>query len=186
MIGNDIIDIAETKKTSNWQRPRFLDKLFTLQEQQIINNSDNSFLMVWKMWSMKEAAYKLYTQLYPSRFYKPKAFECDIKNSKVTFKNFECFVKTKMTSEYIMSEASLEDNKMTSKIMSFNYNNTEKQSQILKSQILKTISKVYHTQKDNLIFYKNNLGVPIVSFNSKHMNVSLTHHGNYGAYAISN
>jgi len=76
MIGNDIVDIAEARQRSNWQRPRFLDKLFTLQEQQLIQNSDNSFLMVWRLWSMKESAYKLYTQLHPSRFYNPKQFEC--------------------------------------------------------------------------------------------------------------
>ena len=63
MIGTDIIDIVEAKKTSNWERPRFLEKLFTSNEQQLIHNSENKFVMVWRLWSMKEAAYKLYIQL---------------------------------------------------------------------------------------------------------------------------
>ena len=33
MVGNDIVDLAEAKKASNWQRPRFLEKLFTPNEQ---------------------------------------------------------------------------------------------------------------------------------------------------------
>ena len=44
MIGNDIVDIAEAKKDSNWQRSRFLDKLFTSKEQQLVHQSKNSFL----------------------------------------------------------------------------------------------------------------------------------------------
>ena len=46
MIGNDIVDITEAKQKSNWQRPRFLDKLFTVQEQQLIQNAHDPFLKV--------------------------------------------------------------------------------------------------------------------------------------------
>ena len=49
MIGIDIIDIAEAKRTSNWERPRFLEKLFTLNEQQLIYASKNPFIMVWRL-----------------------------------------------------------------------------------------------------------------------------------------
>jgi phosphopantetheinyl transferase (holo-ACP synthase) len=185
MIGNDIIDIAEAKLKSNWQRPRFLDKLFTLKEQQFIINSDNSFVMVWRLWSMKEAAYKLYIQLYPNRFYNPKGFQCDIEKSKVRYKDFECFVNTEITSKYIVSEARLQESGMTSKPLFFNHSDTQKQSKVLKSEILKLISGKYQTQKENLSFHKNEFGVPMVKFNSEYINVSLSHHGNYGVYAIS-
>jgi phosphopantetheine--protein transferase-like protein len=186
MIGNDIVDIAEAKLKSNWQRPRFLDKLFTLKEQQYIQSSDNSFVMVWKLWSMKEAAYKLYTQLQPSRFYNPKAFECDLENSKVSYKNFECFVKTEITSKYIVSEACLKEIGMTSKALFFNHTDTLKQSKVLKSKIIKLITDKYQTQRENLSFHKNEFGIPMVKFNSEYINVSLSHHGNYGVFAISN
>jgi len=186
MLGNDIVDIAETKKHSNWQRPRFLEKLFTPLEQCFIENSDNSFQKVWHLWSMKEAAYKLYIQIYPNRFYNPKAFECDIENSKVRFKDFHCYVKTKITSKYIVSEARLKDDKMISEPLFFNHTNTKKQSDVLKSQILKQISKKYNIKKDTLKFNKNRFGVPTVKYNSKHIHISLSHHGNYGVFAISN
>ncbi|WP_400075622.1 4'-phosphopantetheinyl transferase superfamily protein [Winogradskyella sp. R77965] len=187
MIGNDIVDITEAKLKSNWQRPRFLDKLFTEKEQYIILNSVDSFLMVWKLWSMKEAAYKLYTQLHPSRFYNPKAFECTVEENlgRVTFQNFRCFVKTKTTSSFIMSEASFEDVEMTSISMVFNHFDVKKHSEILKSEILTLISNMYDIQKQSLSFHKNEIGVPTVHFNSKCINVSLAHHGNYGAFAIS-
>ena len=36
MIGNDVIDLALAKIESNWQRSRFLAKIFTKKEQEII------------------------------------------------------------------------------------------------------------------------------------------------------
>ncbi|MDT0294261.1 4'-phosphopantetheinyl transferase superfamily protein [Mesonia ostreae] len=58
MIGNDVVDLHMTKQESNWQRPRFLEKIFTKGEQaKIISDKDPNFL-VWLFWSMKESAYK--------------------------------------------------------------------------------------------------------------------------------
>ena len=72
MIGNDIIDLSLAKTQSNWQRKGFLEKLFSNDEQQLILEASNSFEMVWRLWSMKEAAYKIYTQHNEIRFFAPK------------------------------------------------------------------------------------------------------------------
>ena len=34
--------------------------------------------MVWLLWSMKEAAYKCYTQQHKKRFFAPQKFECHL------------------------------------------------------------------------------------------------------------
>ena len=60
MIGNDIIDLDLTKIQSNWQRPKFLEKIFTLKERNFIQKAEDPELEVWKLWSRKEAAYKIY------------------------------------------------------------------------------------------------------------------------------
>jgi len=187
MIGNDIVDIAEAKLKSNWQRPRFLDKLFTLKEQLIIKNSGNSFYMVWRLWSMKEAAYKLYTQLNPSRFYNPKAFECKIEdtNGIVSYKGFSCYIKTKITSNYILSEARLKENRMTSELTSFDSMDSKYQSESLKINLIDRLSKTYNISTSKLKFSKSNFGIPTVNINSKTINVSLSHHGNFGAFAFT-
>ena len=41
MIGNDLVDLKVASVESNWKRPRFLDKVFTIEEQQLIMNSKN-------------------------------------------------------------------------------------------------------------------------------------------------
>ena len=139
MVGNDIVDIAKVTKDSDWQRPRFLDKLFTLKEQHIIYTSNNPSFMVWQLWSMKEAAYKLYTQINPSRFYNPKGFECEIRDKRgfVTFKTFRCYVETKVTPDYIISEARLEIKSMTSKVIKFKSSEPKSQSEVIRKETLK-------------------------------------------------
>lgn len=189
MIGNDIIDIAEARQKSNWQRPRFLKKLFTLREQQIIHKSENHFLMVWRLWSMKESAYKLYTQLQPSRFYNPKHFECEIDDleGKVRYKDFMCYVKTNITSQYILSEARLGINKIVSECIKMKSNIPKNQSNTIKTQLLSAIAQQFNIMKEDLRISKSNFGIPSVYQNSKKLNIgiSISHHGNYGAYAIS-
>lgn len=86
MIGNDIIDLALSRKESNWQRKGFIEKLFTADEQQLIKKYDEPEIMVWLLWSMKEAAYKIYNRQTKIREFSPKKLVCfiealDINNS---------------------------------------------------------------------------------------------------------
>jgi phosphopantetheinyl transferase (holo-ACP synthase) len=180
MVGNDIVDLNEARNASNWERPRFLKKLFSEAEQLCIKTSDNPFVMVWRLWSMKEASYKLYTQLKPSRFYNPKAFQCEIEGNKgiVRFKDFKCYLETKITLNYIISEARLEPNNLTSTIVQFNSTKHKTQSEILKSELLDGFGNDYHIKK-------NQFNIPVLSNGKNNYNISLTHHGNYGAYAIA-
>lgn len=76
MIGNDIVDLALAKKESNWQRKGFLNKIFTQKEQLLITNADNPEIMVWNLWTRKEAAYKIYNRQTIIRGYFPLQLEC--------------------------------------------------------------------------------------------------------------
>ena len=164
MVGNDIVDLREANRTSNWQRPRYLEKLFTFREQQLIHNATNSFSMVWRLWSMKESAYKLYTQL--------------------KFKDFECNVKTQITSRYIISEARFIDSEMTSKIIELKGKRPKSHSNILKEALLIQLSKLHQLSKENFKFQKSELNIPVVICNSVKIQVSISHHGCFGTYAI--
>ena len=76
MIGNDIVDLALAKKESNWRRKGFLDKIFTQKEQFLIVNAENQDVMVWNLWTRKEAAYKIYNRQTNIRGYFPLQLEC--------------------------------------------------------------------------------------------------------------
>lgn len=108
MIGNDIVDLALAKIQSNWKRDGYLDKIFTLQEQISIQNSVNQEIEIWKLWSRKEAAYKIWNRQTGIRKYNPIAFEClDFDNNlgKVVFKNQIYYTKTEINSEFIYTIA---------------------------------------------------------------------------------
>jgi phosphopantetheinyl transferase (holo-ACP synthase) len=103
MIGNDIVDLAKAKRESNWQRKGFLDKLFTVKEQKLILTSENSELMVWTLWSKKEAAYKIYNRQTGERFFNPKGFVCE--DDTVVFGINHFYTKTQITTDFIYTIA---------------------------------------------------------------------------------
>ena len=76
MIGNDVIDLALARTESNWQRRGYLQKLFTENVRQLIQNALDSEIMVWNLWSRKEAAYKIYHRETKIRAFIPLRLEC--------------------------------------------------------------------------------------------------------------
>jgi hypothetical protein len=139
---------------------------------------------------MKEAAYKLYTQLNPSRFYKPKQFECKIDNLKaiVNYQDFECYLTTKITSQYILSEARLTDTGFISEVLEIESSCIRNQSTILKAQLVSKLADQMELLKKDLNIVKSEFGIPLVYHKSEKLDlgISITHHGNYGAYGYSN
>ena len=181
MVGNDIVDIDLARTQSNWRRPRYLSKLFTAYEQELIHSSNKQTLKVWTLWSMKEAAYKLYTQIHPGRFYSPKSFECSFENGPaVSFKSF-CFkLNTITTDSYILSEAYLKNEHVISKVI-----NLQKKPNAIKEQALKLFSAKLNCKVSEVSYTKSGYGVPYVCYNNEKYYLSISHHGKYGAIAIA-
>ena len=108
MIGNDIVDLALARKESNWKRKGFLDKIFTRNEQLLILTAKNPDVMVWNLWSRKEAAYKIYNRETKIRGYFPLQLECfdldsfdGVAFGKVAIKNQIYYTKTEVSSEFV-------------------------------------------------------------------------------------
>jgi phosphopantetheinyl transferase (holo-ACP synthase) len=159
MIGNDIVDLVLAQKESHWKRDRFLDKIFTQNEQLLILNSNNPAIMVWNLWSRKEAAYKIYNRQTNIRGYFPLQLECfdlEITNEvilgKVVMKNRIYYTKTEISSECIDTIA------------------VEKQSNF---DTIKTLENRNNIQKINGIpnYFENK--------NSVSRPVSISHHGRF-------
>ncbi len=74
MLGNDIVDLQLAARQSNWRRKGYLEKIFTDKEHDLIANANNQDQMVWLLWSMKEAAYKIVNRETLERIYSPKKF----------------------------------------------------------------------------------------------------------------
>ncbi|WP_163407219.1 4'-phosphopantetheinyl transferase family protein [Flavobacterium ajazii] len=111
MIGNDVIDLRQSRIESNWQRKGFIEKLFTDTEKQLIKDYHNPEIMVWLLWSMKEAAYKIYNRQTKIREYIPKKLSCSIIKLVPYIQGFvicngnKYYTKTLITSENIHTVA---------------------------------------------------------------------------------
>jgi phosphopantetheinyl transferase (holo-ACP synthase) len=104
MIGNDVIDLALARKESNWQRPGFLNKIFTVDEQLLIANAKNHEIMVWNLWSRKEAAYKIYNRETGIHAYIPIQLECSYENESlglVFCNGFTFYTQTEISNDII-------------------------------------------------------------------------------------
>ena len=176
MIGNDIIDLSLAKTQSNWQRKGFLHKQFSSQEQALIYNSEHPFKSVWRLWSMKEAAYKAVVQQQNRRFFAPKKFDCTLNSATegvVHFKGQAFTCTTTITRAYIYSSVG----------------NTHAQWIVKKSEkeeFLKSITKHTDLPLRWLHIKKNAFGVPSLYCLDIRVSSSFskTHHGNFEAYEL--
>jgi phosphopantetheinyl transferase (holo-ACP synthase) len=108
VIGNDIVDLVLAQKESNWRRTGFLDKIFTKKEKLLILKSENPEIMVWNLWSRKEAAYKIYNRQTQVRGYFPLQLECfnleTINNfyfGRIIIRDQVYYTKTEIVSQFI-------------------------------------------------------------------------------------
>lgn len=76
MIGNDIVDLHLAEKESRIHRRGFLDKLFLPGEQALVRDAADPAVMVWLLWSCKEAVYKIIHRATHERKFAPHAFGC--------------------------------------------------------------------------------------------------------------
>ena len=181
MIGNDIIDLTLAKTESNWQRRGFLEKQFSANEQQLILNAQNSFEMVWRLWSMKEAAYKIFTQQHSVRFFAPKKFECKLMldlNGVVCYKNQKFYTTSIVNQHYIFTRAAL--TKETS-----SYSEMVSPDQI-DTMIKDKLNVLTGLKMTGIKQKKSKTGAP--SYYNKTtlltLSCSISHHGKYGAYSF--
>lgn len=159
MIGNDIIDIVQSRRESNWQRKGFIQKIFNVEEQLLISNAQDPEIMIWMLWSMKEAAYKIYNRKTKLRSYIPKKLNCAI---------------TSQNQDYIVGIVNCAGAiYYTKTILSENYIHT------IAVTSLDDFKNVIEIENKDII--KDNNGIPyLVTFLSNTIqDVSISHHGRF-------
>ena len=156
MIGNDIVDLSLARVQSNWQRKGFLQKLFTADEQETILNHPEPELMVWVLWSMKEAAYKVYNRQTLDKGFFPHLLQCNISSNTTTFSGKVCCKGKK----YI-----------TSTVIDGDFIHTLAVTQ------LKDLQHIYEISSEKV--EKDSYGFPFVCENGIRIPVSKSQHGSF-------
>jgi phosphopantetheinyl transferase (holo-ACP synthase) len=77
-LGNDVVATNLSRSIDKHLDTRFLNKVFTNTEQNIINAATNPNIILWAMWAGKEAAFKALKKIYPNLIFSPKKFQIDI------------------------------------------------------------------------------------------------------------
>jgi len=182
-IGNDIVDLNLAKTESNWQRKGFLEKQFTLKERGEILNAENPFLKVWLFWSMKEAAYKIYTQKIKERFFAPQKFECSLISEEignVTFKE-NVYYTTSLFNPFYVHTIAKDTKEGTAVFSSICLPNK------INSNLKIKLAAELGVSSEEIEKRKTTVGAPLFYYQKKIItkSCSIAHHGNYGAFAFT-
>ncbi len=183
MIGNDIVDLQLAKTQSNWQRKGFLEKQFTEEEQKMILISKNPFAQVWLFWSMKEAAYKSFTQEIKKRFFAPQKFKCTLINENeglVVFEDKKFYTNTFLSVFYLYTIAK----ETQEQIAIFSAIGAPKTIDIA---LKKKLTEETGILSEEIEKRKTFIGAPLF-YHQKQLltqSCSISHHGNYGAFAFT-
>lgn len=190
MIGNDIVDLKKASLESNWKRKGYLNKLFSKKEQYHVYSSDNAHQTVWRLWSMKESAYKIYAKESQKRIFNPRSFQCDILNDsegKVTIQNKSYFTTSHLKENYLHTTSVLSTGKrIVTHCFTTNTKDCSMVSHICHENVKAIIANQQNVDQDKLIIKKDSIGAPYLYYNNKLLEVSfsIAHHGNYGAFVI--
>lgn len=187
MIGNDIVDLRLAAIESNWRRKGFLEKVFTGNEQLMIFRSLQPDDLVWKLWSMKESAYKARLRVQKKIKIDPKAFECIIlnKNEGQVYcegKTYATLSRTNKDFIHTIAYSEKLEIKLYQDIVMMNQ--TKGSSKPLYKALISAMSLRMTWNKDAIVIEKNELGIPELYRLDRKTSIlcSLSHHGRYGSY----
>jgi phosphopantetheinyl transferase len=189
VIGNDVVDLELAARQSNWRRKGFLDRVFSPVEQSCILTSTRPGLMVWLLWSMKEAAYKSHQRehnLAPRLNW--LAQKCELTEftstsafGRVKVENSAYFTSSEITSGFVHTSA--EKNRGSGvKNAIFEASPSE-----VKAQLKQLVSEGFEMKPEQLQLKKDRFGMPFLTgkkgFCFRHF--SLSGHGKFYAYSLS-
>lgn len=187
MIGNDIVDLNFQNTRISWKRKKYLQKIFSSEEIALIERSSSKTELVWRLWSMKEAAYKAHQRrLNLTPKFNPKSFRCTINSAKkggVKIASAEYSCTSEVNEAFIYSEA-IEENFQLPKISEVKKNISAVE---LKNEVLQQIISLGKTDSSEVEIRKCVNRIPrIYSGETEIMNpVSFTHHGRFSAYLLT-
>lgn len=187
MIGNDIIDLQAATRESNWRRRGYLQKIFSLEEQQQIKTAQEPDLLVWILWSMKEAAYKAHQRKFNlKRSFSPLKYHCTIRqpegnsaSGKVSVDGKDYSTETNILKTRVHTIATTSAGTGTfSMIFCASAN--------IKQLMLEEISALWGLPQAVLSIEKDRKGIPFLKVRERvsRLPFSLSHHGKFAAFCL--
>lgn len=79
------MDLTDSERTGKSRDIRFVDRVFTPAEIDLIRSSDDPDGMLWTLWTGKEAAYKVMSKSHPLVSSAPGRYDVELENRGVLF-----------------------------------------------------------------------------------------------------
>ena len=78
MLGNDVIDLGDPETLACALHPRFDARVFTPGEREALARAAQPERLRWRLWALKEAAYKCLKKLAPRTVFSPQRFSVQL------------------------------------------------------------------------------------------------------------
>lgn len=187
MIGNDVVDLHLATMESNWHRPRFLSKIFSKKERLLITSAPNKTSMVWRLWTMKEAAYKAHQRQFNlGTKFNPTAFECSLASEKkgtvhINSQSYKTHTVRKLNFVYSEAKAMGINRAVYSELKE---NNNSKN---IKDELNCYLSQQINRALGPIEIKKDKNGIPWVFFHQRKQEIpfSISHHGRFSMFSCS-
>lgn len=190
MIGNDIVDLNEASRSRYWNNQRFLSKVFSTPEIDLILHASNRLHTTWVLWSMKESAYKVHLRKYKKPFFAPLKIACEFDpdgTGKIIIDNAVYTANTIVRKDLIYTVAVTDPSKeytgKIQKVVDTSYTNLHNKCY---QDVIDIGSDHFQEHVNTIEINKDEYGIPKLFSNNKEQSLifSITHHGKYYAYAI--
>ena len=185
-IGNDIVDLCDPLAQSKENNLAFLARVFSSEEQRLISKSIAPHVMLWTLWSIKEASLKAAKKLLSNINFIPKKFSCEIIEAKRArwrcYYNSACFnVHVTTTSDYVHAVAVSNDVFFISTVLAEkSEENASNTVRVLALRLLAELGVLADAIRHKPPrFYRNETEV-------ENWDVSLSHDGRFIAAAVLN
>lgn len=198
MIGNDVISLIASSDSPKSRSERFMEKIFTINELRFLRSkTEDRERLIWLLWSMKESAYKSYYKQFRKRYFAPKMFDCFVNASDETPDCISGTVKT-LFQDYSTQSYVLEDCIHTVAYLNerqvihdfcfpLDSETYQVQSDTVRYQLCNELAKLEGCDECEVEIRKDARGIPhaYICNQKSGFDVSMSHHGLFGAYAIS-
>lgn len=195
MIGNDIVDLSISPISTGARHRRFLNKVFTKQEIELIDNSNHRAVTIWTLWSIKESVYKAIVRKERLIRYAPKSIECIMLNhvddhsstASVDYQGQRFSASTKITGACIHTIAVDEPVTMGQVYSaSFDLSYSDDPASCLDDELIKALHGSHCQPLVPIEIRRDDLGIPQVYRGEEELALlSLSRHGRYGAFAYA-
>lgn len=185
-LGNDIVDLSVAKKQKRTFSPRFLNKVFTKNEQSYLWEAEDPFTRLWLLWSIKESTYKCHLKNCGTRLFNPVKINCIPQNENcfsavIDHRTYHTFSTS--STDFIHTIATEDSDFPT--VHYFRTNGLlEETRKIVYSELITEISQLFDVKPSRLQISKDKTGIPQVHLNGRPLplSISISHHGKYGAF----